>query len=254
MKTSALALSFILAAVAPTALAVTTETPSHPATTGTASGYIPCKAHQTASASFPIRALHDGVLRGESSMMLEISPTGTVTDSLVTAYTHRFFADEMERTVAKWTFDPGSVDGKPVISILNITFEFSVTGVVVYQKYPGAQTADPFANETYAYYAHGPESLDRKPVAKTISSPIYPQAWIAEGRNGTVTIRFYIDETGHARLPIIVAQSDDLLAQAAVAAVKDWQFEPPTRNGRPVLAHAEQVFVFTPPKTAATKS
>lgn len=247
MKT--IALTFLLLS----ALVVPVDAASGPAM-AVPGGYVPCKAHQNVSAAFPIRALQDGVLRGESSMVLEIDSTGKVTDKLTTSYTNRIFADEMERTVDKWTFDPGYVDGQPVISILNITFEFSVTGIVVYQKNPGALTWDPMADDQYVYYPHGMESLDRKPTATKLTSPIYPQEWITAGRRGSVTIRFYIDENGRTRIPTIVSNTDDLLARAAVAAVKEWQFEPPTQRGQPVLAHAEQVFVFTPPPAGAAKS
>ena len=47
------------------------------------------------------------------------------------------------------------------------------------------------------------------------------------------------------------------VANLAVDAVRQWTFEPPTRNGRPVLVHVRQVFRFNPaakPASAAPAS
>jgi TonB family protein len=242
MKTTALALLLLASGVA----AVATEVTPPRASTG----YIPCKVQQKTHAEFPLRLLYQGIVRGECSAVLEIDPSGHIADKLVTQYTHREFADEMLHAIEGWGFEPGSVDGKPIVSILNVTFEYNVTGVLVYEKQLNQMT-DPVLEQRFAYFAHGPESLDRKPVAVDLPPPIYPASWIRQGRSGSVTIRFFIDETGQARVPEIVNDGDNLLAGAAVAAVKQWKFEPPTHHGQRVLAHAEQVFVFHPPLAKA---
>jgi TonB family protein len=242
MKTTALALLlFASGAAAGAAEAMP------PASTG----YVPCKVQQKIHAEFPLRLLYQGVVRGESSAMLEIDPSGQIADKLVTQYTHREFADEMMRTIQGWAFEPGRIDGRPITSVLNVMFEFTVNGVLVYEKQFNQVPADSILEQRFAYYPHGPESLDQNPVAIDLPPPIYPSAWIRDGRKGSVTIRFFIDETGKARLPEIVTESDNLLANAAVAAVKQWRFQPPIHRGQAVLARAEQVFEFHPPVAKA---
>jgi TonB family protein len=61
---------------------------------------------------------------------------------------------------------------------------------------------------------------------------------------GTVEIQFYIDEKGAVRLPAIKYSDRIDLAESALEAVRQWKFEPPTRNGRPVLITAVQQFDF----------
>jgi TonB family protein len=61
-----------------------------------------------------------------------------------------------------------------------------------------------------------------------------------------VVVDFYIDETGAVRMPYVTGRPHTLLANLAVDAVRQWKFEPPTRNGTPVLVHARQVFHFNP--------
>jgi TonB family protein len=219
-----------------------------------ASNSQPCKINQKVPAVYPGRLLYNGVLRGEAAVVLEIDPAGKLADALVTTYTHREFAEEAIRAVKQWTFQPGYLDGQPVISIVTITFAFSVDGVAVYEKSMdsvryGAEEDE----EGFSYRPHELRALDRKPQLKIVASPIYPKAWIEQGHTGRITIGFFIDELGQTRVPSVTSGSDGLLAGAALAAVKQWRFEPPLHKGRPVLAQAEQEFVFAPPAAASDK-
>lgn len=244
MKTIALGLLLIGSGLA--ALAI--EPASSPA------NYIPCKIHQNRQANYPIRLLHQGVLSGEATAVIEVDSTGHVTDRLVTSYTRREFADQMMYAIDHWTFEPGQIDGKPVISVFAITFEYTFNGVAVYEKRLETNEPDSWWRSKYEYYAHGAATLDRKPLAVSVAPPFFPQTWLAEGHTGSVTVRFFIDESGKARLPMIIDHGDTLLASAAAAAVRQWRFEPPTHRGKPVLAVAEQVFVFARPAAPDSKS
>jgi outer membrane biosynthesis protein TonB len=59
-----------------------------------------------------------------------------------------------------------------------------------------------------------------------------------------VSVDFFIDETGSVRMPAVSANDDVHLTALAIDALRQWKFEPPTHNGRPVLAKAVQVFNF----------
>lgn len=211
------------------------------------SSYVPCKVNHAVSPVFPLSLLSDGVVRGEVLVTLEIDPHGQLADSLVTAYTHRRFVDETLQAIKQWRFEPGLAEGRPVISILNITFSFETTGVVVIERHGPSSWSSATPGDPYEYRPHGVATLDRAPAPVQMPGPVYPKEWIEQGRAGTVVIDFFIDETGQARLPTIGSHTDVFLASSALAAVKQWRFEPPTRHGRPVLARAQQKFVFEPP-------
>jgi TonB family protein len=66
------------------------------------------------------------------------------------------------------------------------------------------------------------------------------------GVGGKVTVDFFVDESGKTRMPVVAGRSDDSLAGFAIAAVKQWRFEPPTRGGIPVLVRVSQDFNFVP--------
>lgn len=206
-------------------------------------GYVPCKVHQTALGVFPVRLLHQGVINGEATALLEIDGKGQIADQLIVSYTHREFADELIRTVKRWKFDPGVIDHQPVISVVTVTFEYTVNGVLAYERQV-TDTHDSPMRDRLAYRPYGTGSLDHNPGPLAKPAPVYPEAWANDGHTGHVVVTFFIDEAGHARLPTVNDPADDLLASVAIAAVKQWRFEPPLRAGKPVLVQAEQEFVF----------
>ena len=215
-------------------------------------GYVPCKIYRTVQPVFPSRLLNSGVIRGEARVMLEIDTSGQVADTLVTAYTHRELADEALRVIKLWRYTPSLVERQPLVSTLALTFIFENAGTAVLERRGMSEPETLPAGETYAYRSHGLATLDHPPAALVNPRPIYPQAWIEAGRTGAVTITFFIDETGHARMPVADPSNDPYLAAAAVTTLKEWRFAPPTARGRPVLVQAQQDFVFEP-ETATAK-
>jgi TonB family protein len=227
---------------------------AEPSAAPAASGYVPCKIIEKTTAIYPTRMLHEGIVRGEARLVIEVDPNGRLTDSLVTAYSRVAFADEAVRTVAHWRFAPGTVDGKPITSIIWVTFNFETGGVVAYERHIGVPPEKVWFDDSFAYFPHGLNSLDQKPELLHVSAPIYPKAWMDEGRTGAVTVSFFIDEQGRARMPAVLSSTDDMLAGSAIAAVKEWRFLPPLHRGQPVLVQAEQVFVFQPGKKPPSTS
>ena len=207
---------------------------------------VPCVIHQTVAPVFPVGLLADGVVHGKVQLLLEIDPLGHLSDSLVTGYTHRKFADEALRAVKQWRFEPGIAEGRPVISIIAFTFDFETKGTVLVAHYGATSRAPIPANDDFEYRPLGVSTLDHPPGPVNLPGPVYPKEWREQGRSGTVVIDFFIDETGQARLPTILSHTDDYLAASAIAAVKQWRFEPPTHHGQPVLARAQQTFDFQP--------
>ena len=103
------------------------------------------------------------------------------------------------------------------------------------------------------YRPHSLKELDRIPTPIAAPSPGFP-ARFAHGGAGQVTVSFYIDEDGAVRLPSVDESDDPDLAAAAIDALRNWKFEPPTWKRRPVLVRASQQFNFRTPETAKAKS
>jgi TonB family protein len=215
--------------------------------------YVPVKIYQNPEATFPSVLISSGVKSGSASVAVAVDDAGHVTDYLVTAYTHPAFADSAVAAIKKWKFEPAMIHGIPRNSKSDLTFRFQVEGIVVL-------TMNAFSYEemmllkvapgSFAYRACTLGELDRIPTPTKIVNPPYPSR-LARGGGGHVQVGFYIDEQGHVRMPSVSLETNEAneeLAAIAVMAVSQWQFEPPTSKGRPVLVLARQDFAFSSSK------
>jgi TonB family protein len=204
----------------------------------------PCRIIQAVQPQFPARMFKNGVTNGVARVLVHVNAVGTPVDLLVTAYTHRPFADEALRAIGKWSFEPARASGELIDTILDLTFKFELTGVVLVQRFTHDKPPAAELISGYEYEACNLNNLDRMPTPLTVVHPTYPEAWATKGIAGRVTVDFYIDETGRTRFASAAPEAHPMLAGVAVAAVQQWRFDPPTSNGRPVLVRARQVFTF----------
>jgi TonB family protein len=226
--------------------------PSVFAQAGFTPDYVPVKIDQTIEAIFPQRMVAAGVKSGAASIAVAVDDDGKLTDYLVTAYSHPAFADAALSALRKWKFEPARLHGAPRNSKTDITFRFEVEGVVLVTMTPityGELIHFKIAPDSEAYSACTLSQLDRIPTPTKIVNPIYPNKLAVNSLGGHVMVEFYIDEGGHVRMPSVSRETDEAneaLASAAITAVSQWQFDPPTAKGKPVLVLARQNFNFKP--------
>ncbi len=183
---------------------------------------------------------------GRVDLLISVDADGHLADWLVTRYTDKLFATAAVDALRHWEFEPARVMGDPVPVCIELRFAFEVKGVVVSTTLGDTVTAMFNSIMHDAYQPCSLRDLDRIPVPLAMVRPVYPQQFAEHGAVGDVVVDFYIDETGAVRLPYVTGWPHTLLANVAVDAVRQWKFEPPTRNGLPVLVHARQVFRFNP--------
>jgi TonB family protein len=81
-----------------------------------------------------------------------------------------------------------------------------------------------------------------------IVTPTYPQAALAQGQRGSVTIVFTIAPNGRTEhVHIASAVPSGVFDRATLQAARQWRFRPATVNGKPVAITASQTLVFNPP-------
>lgn len=85
--------------------------------------------------------------------------------------------------------------------------------------------------------------LDQKPRAIVQTQPqLTPQ--MRKKGGGTVYVLFTVNELGRVENPVVQTPGDPLFDNAAIAAVKQWRFEPGKRKGQPVRFRVRQPFTF----------
>ncbi len=64
---------------------------------------------------------------------------------------------------------------------------------------------------------------------------VYPPAAMAAGTEGHVVVRYDVTVDGRVRDPVVIeSEPQGLFDDAALAAVRNWRFKPPLRNGQPI--------------------
>jgi protein TonB len=85
--------------------------------------------------------------------------------------------------------------------------------------------------------------LDQKPRAVYQQQPTLNAA-LRKKTPATVNILFVVDESGRVENPIVQSSSDAAFDAPALAAIKQWKFEPGKRAGKPVRFRMRQPMTF----------
>ncbi len=190
---------------------------------------------------FPLAAEQAGIYSGNVEVVVSIDAEGRVADSLIVGYTHASLAKVVREGLPRYRFKPILLAGAPSIVRVGLTFNFSVTGLVVSQTALESTQARfrVLQDQPYVWrLAQTVRELDQPlAVRRTVPPPNVPGS-------GKVILDFYVDESGRARLPAVRAGERPELAEAATEALLQWEFAPPTRHGEPVLVRVSQEFVF----------
>jgi len=206
---------------------------------------------QTVNPIFPYRLEQLAVGSGEARVAINTDAKGKLVEWLVVGYTLPEFADAAVAAIKQWRYEPARWRGDPVGTTIELIFSYEAKGVVVSTARLDEQFEAAFLRLTEGSYKYRPSTLrelDRIPTPIVTVTPQYSDKQAAKGVKGMVTVDFYIDETGTVRMPAVSVKDDIELTALAVTALRQWKFEPPTRNGRPVLVKASQVFNFGPSK------
>lgn len=196
---------------------------------------------------YPGSLILSGITRGYAVIAVSIDAEGNLHDALPLAYTQEQLARASLEALRGWKFLPARLDGNPVPVQVDFRFDFSLQGAVITTNIVNHFFFDSFENagdNAPKYQPGRPSRLDSPLVRLAGESPKYAREAERAGVQGTVQVRFYIDETGAVRLPSVVAGADPYLMEQAVEAVRGWKFEAPTIRGLPVLVAARQEFKF----------
>ena len=206
--------------------------------------------NQTTQLVFPPEMMLRGLSTGEARVVISVDAAGRLTDSLAVGYTEKTFADAALGALKTWSYEPARVHGQARASRADVLFTFKNSGGITIQSYTLTgldRRMVTLLQEIYSFQACQLRDLDRIPTPLHVVPPAVPKAGAGKGHGRTVTVEFYIDQDGHVRMPSVEREeADDVYAAAAVAAVEQWQFEPPLRKARPVLVLARQEFNFRP--------
>jgi TonB family protein len=137
--------------------------------------------------------------------------------------------------VKQWKYEPMLINGKPQKLVFTVTVRFMLDGEKEALAAAHRKKAEEFARG--AVKAVGEIE---PPKAIKIVDPVYPEAARQERVEGVVILSVKTDESGQV-IDAMVLRSIPPLDAAAIAAVKQWVYEPTVIDGKPV----KMVFTVT---------
>lgn len=94
--------------------------------------------------------------------------------------------------------------------------------------------------------------LDDRPKALKQDVPVYPRAMKDDGLTGQAEIEFVVTAEGNVVCPRILSASQEDFGWAAAAAVAQWRFQAPTKNGEKVDVRMTVPILFDARRLAAS--
>jgi len=163
------------------------------------------------------------------------SETGDVEDVLVLRSVPGL--DEAAKAAVKqWKYEPMVINGQPQKIVFTVTVRFMLDD----KEKEVLAAAHRKRAEEFARGAVKAVGEIEPPKAIKIVDPVYPEAARQEKVEGVVILSVKTDESGQV-IDAMVLRSIPLLDPAAIAAVKQWVYEPTVIDGKPV----KMVFTVT---------
>jgi TonB family protein len=187
---------------------------------------------------FPEFLRRTGVLQGTVVAAISHDGLGRADDILILESTEPRFTAAVLEAVREWRFAAHPRSPAPIEALVPVVrFLFSSTSVSVVSTTVDAGRAghtrvradSPIELPNFTH-------LDKVPQARVEAEPDFPAELIGRVSEGIALVKFFVDADGRARVPVALTASDPAFATAAVAAAKQWRFDPPRLDGKPVIA------------------
>ena len=185
--------------------------------------------------------------RGKAEATMLIDGQGRVTAVKVRQADRPEFGLALTAALEGFTFDPALKDGKPGPCLLNFEQVFSS------RELPDGESDHLlWLEKKQPDNIVGARMLDVPPKPISRRPPVFPRGLEKTVTSGEAVIECLIDERGRVRLPRIAQASDPAFGYAAVQAVASWWFEPPRKDGKPVVTRVQIPFAFKQESLPAT--
>lgn len=195
---------------------------------------------------FPPFLRQAGVLQGTVVAAIGHDDKGRANDILVLESSDSRFSDATLDAIREWRFKPRTTasnaeDSTPVVRFLFTTGSVSVVPLTATARGATRRTVRADTPVELPNFSH----LDQTPALVHQTTPEVPAALRARISQGTVVVKYFVDTTGRVRLPTVISASEPGLGDAALAAIRQWRYEPPRIDGKPVIVLERHSFHFS---------
>jgi hypothetical protein len=199
--------------------------------------------------TYPGKAFTAGVPAGRATVAVLLDQEGQPVDYLVVRYTQPFFAEALLEEARTRKYAPKQLRNTAVPGTFHFSYEFespnglgNINGFDAVNRRMEVVSGGP----KLIYEPHNEMEIDGGQLQPIhIEVPAFPAGFpVPAGKTVRLLASFYVDETGHARLPNVESSLPPSLVPRAVEALRHWTFQPPTLHGVPVLVRTMRAVTF----------
>lgn len=199
---------------------------------------------------FPPFLRQSGVLQGTVVVALGRDAADRVGDMLVLESTDPRFTDAALDAIREWRFSaraPSSAAAEIDVPVVRFLFTTGAISVVPLTPTTGRSSSRRSIRAESPVELPNFSHLDRVPKALHAPAPEFPAALRTRSQGGTAVVKYFVDPDGRVRLPVVVSAPEPAFGAAALDALRQWRFEPPRIDGKPVVVLERHSFQFSAP-------
>ena len=196
---------------------------------------------------YPPDVMKAGV-QGTVELELVVLADGTVGDVKVVKALHASLDQEAIKAVKQWRFKPGTKDGQPVAVLVAAEMTFTLgkpSGQTRLPALPPSPETRPAAATSLPGVVYKPGDGVSPPRATHQVKPQYTADAMNAKVQGSVKLEVVVLPDGTVGDVTVVRSLDTSLDLEAIKTVRQWRFEPGTKDGKPVPVQVEIEMTFT---------
>ncbi|MDR2674162.1 MAG: TonB family protein [Opitutaceae bacterium] len=186
------------------------------------------------------RAMRKSGLIGDVEISFVVDKKGDVVNPVVLRSNNPGFEEAALKSVLKWKFKPGTRDGRPVHTKMQVPIRFDLEG--------GGRDLYEIEPPSKKQTGKMPEGLryDTPPATRGVIHPVYPYALYAGKARGSATLLMIIDPEGRVIMVEVLEATHPEFGESGKAAVEHFEFKPAAFEGKPVTGGLKIEFKFEP--------
>ena len=182
-------------------------------------------------------AMQASGMKGEVLVDFDVDIEGRVRNAFVVRSLNPSFDDSALDAVRQWRFEPGTMNGRPVHTRMQVPIVFSLENPIGSgMDFGGGE--GPLETRQKANLAKLPEEFryDTPPHPIGTVRPVYPYGLLREGKEGRAVVRFMIGPSGRVEFAQVNEATAPEFGAALLAAIECFVYEPALKAGRPSSA------------------
>ncbi len=200
--------------------------------------------HRYEAPVFPEKLRPTTVTAGYATVIFTVKADGRIEDAVALEASDPAFVDATLDALMKWRLADARSTTVPRREI--IQFDYRRSGTVASLSHRDAIKSVFAAVDDASPRVRTLEWEQMKHAPRRVagSMPMYPEKLRSQPVRGHAMVDFVIDSAGRVRVPTVADSSSAEFGEAALAAVREWRFEPPQDEGAAVHVRVIRSFSF----------